>query len=151
MKQKAYFVIAMLALLLVAACTQKPTQSPTTKKATLFKSQSCGCCSVYSEYLQRQGFEVEIKDMTSLAGVKADFGVPASMQSCHTAKVGRYFVEGHVPVEAIQKLLAENPDIAGIALPGMPSGAPGMPGGKDEPWIIFAVGKDGSFEEFMTM
>ena len=72
------------------------------------------------------------------------------MQSCHTTIIGKYFIEGHVPFEAVEKLLKEQPDIDGIALPGMPIGTPGMPGDKDEPYVIYQL-KDGKFSVFMTI
>ena len=73
------------------------------------------------------------------------------MQSCHTTTIGNYFVEGHIPIEAIEKLMTEKPNIKGIAMPGMPSGSPGMPGAKQGPFIIYAIGNDGSVGEFMRM
>ena len=73
------------------------------------------------------------------------------MESCHTTVIGEYFVEGHVPVEAIEKLLAEKPDVAGIGMPGMPSGSPGMPGAKQGQFIIYSINKDGTINEFMRI
>ena len=72
------------------------------------------------------------------------------MQSCHTTVIGKYFVEGHMPFEAINKLLSENPDISGIALPGMPSGSPGMPGPQAEPFMVYSI-KDGVSTPYFTM
>jgi hypothetical protein len=108
------------------------------------------CCFVYVDYLKGRGFEVEVVQMENVTSLKSQYGVPPSMRSCHTSVIGRYFIEGHVPVEAIKKLLDERPDADGIALPGMPSGSPGMPGGKKELFVIYAV-KDGEFRTFMTM
>ncbi len=81
--------------------------------------------------------------------VKDDFDIPEEMRSCHTSVIGEYYVEGHVPVEAIWKLLREQPEIDGIALPGMPDGSPGMPGKKEQPFIIYSIA-DGKVEEFVT-
>ncbi len=89
--------------------------------------------------------------MDDLAPIKDKYNIPRQLQSCHTSIIGDYFVEGHVPVEAIARLIAEKPDIAGIALPGMPSGSPGMPGAKQGTWTIQAVGKDGAVTEFMKI
>ena len=86
-----------------------------------------------------------------MGAIKERYGVPRNLESCHTEIIGGYFVEGHMPIEAIEKLLSERPDIRGIALPGMPSGSPGMPGPKTEPWTIYAVNKDGSVGEFMVV
>lgn len=120
-------------------------------KATIFKSESCGCCGLYTSYLDKKGFDVEVVQMDDISHIKEKYKIPAKMQSCHTTIIGDYFIEGHMPVEAIQKLLAEKPDIAGIALPGMPSGSPGMPGAKRSPFVIYAVAKDGSTSEFMEI
>ena len=82
--------------------------------------------------------------------IKSQYQIPAEMQSCHTSVIDDYFIEGHVPMEAIEKLMNEKPDIDGIALPRMPSGSPGMPGVKTETWIIYSL-KDGQYEEFMRV
>jgi len=119
--------------------------------ATIFKSSSCGCCSVYTQYMGKKGFDVKIEETEDLTPIKEKYNIPGSMQSCHTSVIGSYFVEGHVPVEAIEKMLAEKPDIAGIAMPGMPSGSPGMTGAKRGTFVIYAVNKDGSTAEFMRI
>ena len=117
----------------------------------IYKSEYCGCCSVYVSYFQgRVESNVEVETVEDVNLIKNNLGVPDGLSSCHTIKVGDYFVEGHVPLEAIEKLLNEMPDIKGIALPGMPSGSPGMPGAK-EPFVIYAVNNDGSTYEFARM
>ena len=82
--------------------------------------------------------------------VKRDLNIPEELWSCHTTVVSGYYVEGHVPVEVIRKLLREQPEIDGIALPGMPQGSPGMSGTKDEPWVIYSIA-GGVVEEFVTV
>ncbi|MBI4739206.1 hypothetical protein HY772_06655 [Candidatus Woesearchaeota archaeon] len=122
------------------------------EQAIVYKSQTCGCCDVYVGYLKNRGeLNVEAIQTDDPVQVKKKFGIPSQLQSCHTTMIGGYFVEGHVPLEAVEKLLREKPDIAGIALPGMPSGAPGMLGGKEGPFVIYAVNKDGTYREFMKM
>lgn len=117
-----------------------------------YKSMSCGCCSIHANYLEGKGeMKVNMVGVDDISEIKKKYNIPTEMQSCHTAIIGDYFVEGHMPIEAINKLLTEKPDIAGIALPGMPSGSPGMPGGKDGPFIVYAVNKDGSYNEFMRV
>lgn len=116
---------------------------------TLYSTPTCGCCREYASYLEGHGFQVETVFREDLSPIKDDLGVPEEMRSCHTAVIGDYFVEGHVPVEAIWKLLREQPEIDGIALPGMPSGSPGMSGEKEEPFVIYSVAK-GRVEVFMT-
>ena len=101
----------------------------------VFKTPSCGCCYGYVLFLEEEKFNVKQTDMRSLHTIKQKYNIPVEMQSCHTTMMGKYFIEGHVPFEAIDKLFKEQPDIDGIALPGMPIGTPGMPGDKDEPYV----------------
>jgi hypothetical protein len=112
-------------------------------QATLYKSPQCGCCESYAAYLRDNGFEVEVKESHDLAQISAEAGVPPEFQGCHTMFVDGYVVDGHVPVTAINKMLTERPAIAGITLPGMPMGSPGMNGEKTAPFVIYAVIKDG--------
>ena len=116
----------------------------------VFKTPSCGCCYGYVLFLEEEKFKVKQTDMRSLHTIKQKYNIPVEMQSCHTTIMGKYFIEGHVPFEAVEKLLTEQPDIDGIALPGMPIGTPGMPGDKDEPYVIYQL-KDGKSSVFMTI
>ena len=116
----------------------------------VFKTPSCGCCYGYVLFLEKEKFIVKQTDMISLHSIKQKYNIPVEMQSCHTTIMGKYFIEGHVPLEAINKLLKEQPNIDGIALPGMPIGTPGMPGDKDEPYVIYQL-IDGKFSIFMTI
>ena len=116
----------------------------------VFKTPSCGCCYGYVLFLEKEKFNVKQTDMRSLHTIKQKYNIPVEMQSCHTTIMGKYFIEGHVPFEAVEKLLKEQPDIDGIALPGMPIGTPGMPGDKDEPYVIYQL-KDGKSSVFMTI
>ena len=116
----------------------------------VFKTPSCGCCYGYVLFLEKEKYKVKQSDMRSLHSIKQKYNIPIEMQSCHTTIMGKYFIEGHVPIEAINKLLKEKPDIDGIALPGMPIGTPGMPGDKDEPYVIYQL-TDGKFSVFMTI
>jgi len=148
---KVVGIILLIGLLVLAGCNTKASESGSKESITIFKSPTCGCCGVYSQYMKREGYGVTVKDMTNMDVIKDKFGVPVQVSSCHTTQVGDYFVEGHVPTEVIKKLLNETPDIAGIALPGMPVGSPGMPGRKSGTWTIYAVNHNGSIEEFMTV
>ena len=116
----------------------------------VFKTPSCGCCYGYVIFLEKENFKVKQTDMRSLHTIKQKYNIPVEMQSCHTTVMGKYFIEGHVPLEAINKLLKEQPNIDGIALPGMPIGTPGMPGDKEEPYVIYQL-VDGKYSEFMTI
>ena len=117
----------------------------------LHKSPSCGCCGQYGNYLSQKGYTVEVQQTANMTSVKEDFGVPYELESCHTSEIGDYIVEGHVPEEAIDKLLTERPDIKGIGMAGMPSGSPGMPGPK-ETFEIYTITHEGTKGElFMTL
>lgn len=109
------------------------------QEIVVYKSPLCSCCSEYEEYLRQHGMAVVSVVEADLTPYKAQ-GLAPEYWSCHTAMLGDYFVEGHVPVEVIVKLLEESPDVAGVSLPGMPSGSPGMPGEKTERWTIYALG-----------
>ena len=105
----------------------------------VFKTPSCGCCNGYILFLEKEKFKVKQTDMKSFQTIKQKYNIPLEMQSCHTTIMGEYFIEGHVHYEAVNKLLKEQFDIDGIALSGMPIGTSGMPGEKDEPYIIYQL------------
>lgn len=114
----------------------------------VYKSANCGCCVGWgAEASKNYNVDIEVANMFS---IKQQFNIPEGMESCHTSIVEEYFVEGHVPMEAVEKLLNERPDIDGIALPNMPAGSPGMPGIKSGPFIIYGI-KDGESFEFMRI
>ena len=114
-------------------------------KMTMWKSPWCGCCTAWAEHMKRAGFEVEIKEVDDLERVKRAAGIPEALQSCHTAKVGGYTVEGHVPAADVKRMLSTRPDIDGLAVGGMPSGSPGMENGYHDPYdvVTFKGGKRG--------
>lgn len=118
------------------------------QEITVYKTRICGCCNVYAQYLNKENANVKAVDVVDLSEIKNQYSVPNNLGSCHTSLIGGYVVEGHIPLEVIEKLLAEKPSIKGIALPGMPSGSPGMPGPKTGEWTIYAIGNDGSISEF---
>jgi hypothetical protein len=110
--------------------------------ATLYKNPQCGCCEQYAKYLRRNGFDVKVVASHDLSPIKKQYGVSEKLEGCHTTVIDKYVVEGHVPVKAVEKLLAERPDIKGISLPGMPEGSPGMAGQKTEPFTMYEIGGD---------
>ncbi|BAV97965.1 conserved hypothetical protein [Lysobacter enzymogenes] len=116
------------------------------------KSPSCGCCGVWVEHLRQAGFTVAVENQDNLHPIKERLGVPHGKGSCHTAEVGGYVVEGHVPAGDIKRLLAEKPDAKGLALPGMPMGSPGMemPDGRAEPYTVELIGRDGGTTAFAS-
>ena len=119
--------------------------NPALPKMVVHKSPSCGCCSVWVEHVRAAGFQVEVRDRDDLQPVKQRLGVPYGKGSCHTAEVGGYFVEGHVPAADIQRLLQEKPKARGLTVPGMPAGSPGMemPDGSVQAYAVELVGGDG--------
>ncbi|CAA7611968.1 Metal-binding protein [Magnetospirillum sp. LM-5] len=111
------------------------------RQAVVYKNQSCGCCGGWVDYLRDNGWQVVVHDVDDLDGLKDRMGVPDQVRSCHTAKVGAYVIEGHVPIEAIDKLFQAKLKITGIAAPGMPQGSPGMSGIKEpNPIVTFGGG-----------
>ncbi len=116
----------------------------------VYKSPSCGCCKGWVKHLRQSGFTVEVHDRYDVTPVKNELGVPSSLRSCHTAKVGGYVIEGHVPAADIARLLKEKPAIAGLAAPGMPMGSPGMEGPRKDPYDVIAYGADGRTSVFAT-
>ena len=154
LKLSALAVLSISFFLIFNFVTNKQDSLASTKadkyKIEVFKTPSCGCCYGYVLFLEEEKFAVKQTDMRSLHTVKKKYNIPLEMQSCHTSILGKYFIEGHVPLEAINKLLKEQPDIDGIALPGMPIGTPGMPGEKEEPFIIYQL-VDGKSSVFMTI
>ena len=117
-------------------------------KAMVYKTPTCGCCSKWIDHLEENGFEVKSKNLSDVNPVKRMNGVPMRLASCHTAIIGGYFVEGHVPAQDVKRLLAERPNIAGIVVPRMPVGSPGMEGPNPEAYSVLAVKRDGSTEVF---
>lgn len=117
---------------------------------TVFRDPACGCCHKWVEHLTADGFSVAVQDAPSMKAVKARLGVPAELASCHTAQIGGYVVEGHVPARAIRRLLAEKPQGHGLAVPGMPIGSPGMEGGTPEVYdvVLFGSGAPRIFATF---
>jgi hypothetical protein len=114
----------------------------------VIKSPYCGCCAKWIEHLRSEGFKVMVTDTEQLTAVKDQLKVPAELRSCHTAKAGRYVIEGHVPAADIERLLKEKPDAIGLAVAGMPMGSPGMEhGGHKEPYraILFTAEAQATF------
>jgi hypothetical protein len=117
----------------------------------IYKTPGCECCEGYADYLRQHDFRVTVKATEKLSAISRKAGVPPEFEGCHTAFIDNYVVDGHVPIEAVRKLLAERPKIKGLALPGMPPGAPGMSGTKEGPFTIHAIGTDGSARVYMTI
>jgi len=117
---------------------------------TVYKSPTCGCCDKWIAHLEAGGFEVEGVDVRDLAPVKMRHGIAPRLAACHTALVAGYFVEGHVPAADVRRLLAERPPVAGLAVPGMPAGSPGMEGPPPEAYDVLAVDRAGGVSVFSS-
>ncbi len=145
-------LVVALAFLVIPNSTSYSALEDFEGTVEFHKSMSCGCCGTHANYLSgKGGLDVDIMIMEDVEPAKDELGIPEELRTCHTFVIGDYFVEGHVPLEAINKLMTEKPDIMGIALPGMPAGSPGMPGSKSGDWIIYGVNHDGSFFEWFVM
>ena len=117
--------LAMSASALVLATVGKTALAAPTVM-TVHKDPNCGCCHLWAQAMKDAGFDVRLDDVEDIAPIKARFGVPADLEGCHTAEVEGYFLEGHVPLSSVRRLLAERPAVKGLAVPGMPSGSLGM-------------------------
>jgi len=129
----------------------KPSVALAGQEIEIHKTPTCGCCGNYVGYAERFGLNTQVKNHDDLSPIKDQFGIPLELQSCHTSVIGGYVVEGHIPLEVVEKLLTEKPEIKGIAMPGMPAGSPGMPGTKTGPFEIHELRNDGSTSIYLSM
>jgi hypothetical protein len=175
MKNSILFAVMLIPAVALSACARAPepatsssqadaTKRPQTVPATqgdspaaatpaavlplavVHKSPTCGCCGLWVDHLRGAGFRVEVRNEDNLNPIKERLGVPYGKGSCHTAEIGGYVIEGHVPAGDIKRLLSEKPDAKGLVLPGMPLGSPGMevPDGTVQPSVVELVRRDGS-------
>jgi hypothetical protein len=107
---------------------------------TVYKDLRCGCCTIWMRHLEKNGFVTRAMNITNVDAIKSQFGVPSKLATCHTAQVGGYVIEGHVPAAAIERLLLERPNATGLGVPGMPAGAPGMESGRPEQYEVVLFG-----------
>ncbi len=123
-----------------------------TVSMTVYKEPTCGCCTKWVEHLEEHGIRVDARDVADVWPIKAQLGVPEHLGTCHTAVVNGYVVEGHVPADIIKRMLREKPQIAGIAVPGMPMGSPGMEGdgSRKDRYDVIAIGRDGRTSVYAT-
>lgn len=134
-------LLLTLPLLSGAALAGEPT-------IAVYKSPTCGCCGKWIEHLEENGFDVEPIDITDVRLVKSTAGITPEQASCHTARVGDYVIEGHVPASDIRRLLAEQPKARGLTVPGMPHGSPGMDAPNPQHYKVLLIGEDGSNSVF---
>jgi hypothetical protein len=139
MNRRTFLGQTLAAGALAALAPSLARSQPTLPTITVYKGATCGCCNAWIDHLTRNGLTVKGVDTADLAGVKRTMGVPAALESCHTAVVGVYLVEGHVPAADIKRMLAQRPAIRGLAVPGMPIGSPGMEQGNPKDYDRYAV------------
>lgn len=146
--KRTLFALAAAALILGGLLwTASASPAEALPKVTVFKSPTCNCCYKWIGHLEEAGFEVDAREVADLAPIKDKLGVPGKLASCHTAVVDGYVVEGHVPADDVKRLLQERPEVKGIAVPGMPTGSPGMevPGRAAQPYDVIAFGDDAEY------
>ena len=117
------------------------TSGANAEEVTLYKNPQCGCCENYADYLRDNGFTVTVKPTHELVPMSREAGIPDDFQGCHLAFIENYVVSGHVPVDTVNRLLTERPNIKGVTLPGMPMGSPGMNGVKRQPFTVYEIGE----------
>ena len=110
----------------------------------VYKDASCGCCTAWADAMEKSGITVRTEDISDIDAFKDTLAIPAGLRSCHTGLIGGYYIEGHVPPDAVRRLIRERPRIAGLAVPGMPVGSVGMGDDPQASYDVLAVGKDGS-------
>ena len=137
-RRKMLFTISIVAS---ASYRIRGQQSP---KVDVYKDPTCGCCANWVTHMKMRGFDTTVMDVPDIAAVKTKYHVPNQLRSCHTALVGGYVIEGHVPASDVQRLLKQRPKVVGLAVPGMPIGSPGMEGQNGRPYDVLtfdAAGK----------
>jgi hypothetical protein len=143
---KLFGTLCIAALLGAPVYAEGPAQS-----VTVYKSPTCGCCNGWVDYLRDNGFEVQAHNTDRLTDLKAELGLTdRRLMSCHTAVVGGYLVEGHVPVDDIRRLLSERPDVTGITAPGMPQMSPGMQSVEPKGYDVLSFDKEGNVRVFSS-
>jgi hypothetical protein len=143
--------LATTAVTLVLTTAAARTHSPEPAKKptiTVYKDPNCGCCKNWIEYLVKHGYRVDAKDSPDMAAIKRTLGVPNALGACHTAVVNGYLIEGHVPAADIDRLLERRPRVAGLSVPGMPMGSPGMEGPRSQPYQVYTFDKSGKTTVF---
>lgn len=139
------FLARFAAVPIVTALGMRPKKlrDQARPRMTVYKTPACGCCGKWVTHVEKAGFKVTVKDVESTDAIRKEMGVPAALGSCHTAIVGKYIVEGHVPADLIDKMLAQQPAARGLTIPGMPASAPGMdmPGQKYDVLLFTSDGK----------
>ncbi|MCG6872614.1 MAG: DUF411 domain-containing protein [Gammaproteobacteria bacterium] len=139
--------ILLSALLLFTFCLTG-ARAEKVPDISVYKSPTCGCCKLWIQHLRAEGFNVQAQDVEDVVASKIQAGITPRLASCHTAHVGGYVIEGHVPAADIRRLLKEKPAVTGLAVPGMPEGSPGMEGPNPVPYEVLAFVRGGPVSVF---
>jgi len=144
--------VAFASLALTTAAVRPSPSNAAEKKPviTVYKDPSCGCCKNWIAHLIKHGYRVDAKDSPNMTEIKRTLGVPTGLTACHTAMVNGYLIEGHVPAADIDRLLTQKPQIAGLAVPGMPAGSPGMEGASAQRYQVLTFDKSGKTTVFAS-
>lgn len=124
--------------------------SANAEEITVYKSPTCGCCTKWVSHLEESGFEVNAINRNDMPSIKQQYGIASQQQSCHTAIINGYVIEGHVPAADIKRLLTEKPNIHGLTAPGMPMGSPGMEGPRKDAYDVLAIDRQGKTTVFSS-
>jgi hypothetical protein len=142
-------IVGILAYIQFSASATPSISDAELPAVTVYSSPTCQCCSKWVDHLRANGFEVDEQNRNDMQQVKQHYNVPRELASCHTGVVGGYVVEGHVPADDLKRLLAERPNVAGITVPGMPVGSPGMEqGNQQDPYNVLTFTQDGNANVF---
>lgn len=144
MKRLAGAALLLVGVALVLSFRPQDAGSDAGPELHVYKTPRCGCCAKWVTHMKAAGFKVTVEDVTEMAAVKRRTGVPYELSSCHTTVVGDYVIEGHVPAPVVRRFLEEAPQVAGIAVPGMPTGSPGMEGPNPRPYDVIAFDGKGN-------
>ncbi len=142
-------VVVLFVAIAVILLTTSTAAAENALAITVYRDPSCSCCGGWINYLTIQGFQPKNVLTSDMNALKRQYGVPNDLVSCHTAVIDGYVIEGHVPADNIKRLLAEQPNVTGIAVPGMPIGTPGMESGDiREPFTVLSFDQQGNTEAF---
>ena len=148
--KKIRLSIGFLALAMTTGAAARPSTHEHSNHPviTVYRDPNCGCCTKWIEHLIKHGFRVKDNKSDDMSEIKRELGVPKKLESCHTGLVNGYVIEGHVPAADVQRLLKEKPKVAGLAVPGMPMGSPGMEGPRTDRYDVVSFDKSGSTKVF---
>jgi hypothetical protein len=151
MKPRTFLIFAVVSILVAGGIIwqivdnyyERQAEVNGVTEVVMYKNPGCECCDKWAAYLEDNGYEVTINKVSNMPEIKDKYGVPRNLESCHTAKFGDYIVEGHVPVEDIRRLMAEQRDVVGLSAPGMPPSSPGMNTKPNVPYQVVIFKDDG--------